>query len=298
MFLSATRAEERCHVATRTTVRGVIVARMTKLIAHISDVHLLGRPSSSRTVDPRAQLVSIGRPFDPPSRYWRFARALARAAEASADHVVLSGDLTELGRAHQFEEVAEALSDSAIPPERVTIVPGNHDRYDDPRAFERALEGVLAPWAKNAPDFPGKVIDLGTVCLLPLDVTIPQSVARSRGVFSRAMGEALTRRLATFRRAQRVAIVQHHPPVMRNPLVQWFHGLVGAEEERSLLDERVQVLHGHTHDATAEAIGGRANVLLGAPATVEDQDEAPRVNLYWVSDGGLEPVLMATRRAA
>lgn len=271
---------------------------MTKLIAHLSDLHLLGRPSSSRTVDPRTQLVSIGRPLDPPSRYRRFARALGRAAEARADHVVLSGDLTELGRAHQFEELAEALADSEIPPERITIVPGNHDRYGDPRAFDRAMDGVLAPWAKNASDVPGKVVDLGTICLLPLDVTISQSVARSRGVFTEVMAHALRRRLGTFRMSQRVAIVQHHPPIDRNPVVQWFHGLVGAELERSILDERVQVLHGHTHDAISEPVDGRAHTLLGASATVEDDDVLPRVNLYWVGDAGLEPVYLAKRHAA
>lgn len=270
----------------------------TRIVAHVSDLHLLGRPSSSRSVDPRAQLVSIGRPFDPPSRYRRFARALGRAAEARVDHLVVSGDLTELGRDHQFEEVAEALSDCGVSPDRVTIVPGNHDRYADPRAFEKALDGPLAPWAKNASAFPGKVVDLGSICLLPLDVTIAQSVARSRGVFSPAMAEALAKRLGTFRRAQRVAIVQHHPPVPRNPVVQWFHGLEGAELERPLLDERVQVLHGHTHDASMEPLDGRPNVLLGASATVDDSDVVPRVNLYWVGDAGLEPVQTGALRAA
>lgn len=273
-------------------------ANPTRLVAHLSDIHLLGRPSSSRTVDPRTQIVSIGRPLDPPSRYRRFARALARAAEVGADHVVISGDLTELGRPHQFEEVAEALADSEIDPQRITLVPGNHDRYADPHGFERAMNGVLAPWRKNASDHPGKVVDLGSVCLLPLDVTISQSVARSRGVFSQAMATALKTRLATFRASQRVAIVQHHPPILRNPVVQWFHGLVGAELERALLDERVQVLHGHTHDATTESLDGRDHVLLGAPASVEDHDSLSRVNLYWVTDAGLAPVHIASRYAA
>ncbi len=112
------------------------------------------------------------------------------------------------------------------------------------------------------------------------------------------MGHAVKRRLATFRQSQRVAIVQHHPPIVRNPLVHWFHGLVGADLERSLLDERVQVLHGHTHDAVSEPLDGRAHALLGASATVEDADDTPRVNLYWVGDAGLEPVYLATRYAA
>ncbi|MFO0612411.1 MAG: metallophosphoesterase [Polyangiaceae bacterium] len=271
---------------------------MTKLIAHISDLHLLGRSASSRAIDPRTQIVSVMRPVDPPSRYLRVLRALTLAISARADHIVLSGDMTELGRPHQFEELAEALSDAEIDGPRVTLVPGNHDRYDEPRAFERALAGPLRPWARQASEFAGKVVDLGTICLLPLDVTIPQSVARSRGVFTSDMAEALKKRLATFRRSQRVAVVQHHPPTTRAPVVHWFHGLQGADREREILDERVQILHGHTHAATTESIDGRDNALLGASATVDDPEGIARVNLYWVTDAGLTPVYMAKPIAA
>lgn len=262
---------------------------MSTLIAHVSDLHLLGRsPASMR--DPRARFVSLGRALDPEARAARCARALAQAAAAGADHLVVTGDLTELGHADAFHEVARALSSSGFAPQDVTIVPGNHDRYGEPSAFEDALNGVLAPWAKNAARAPGKVVDLGTVRLLPLDVTIVQSVARSRGRFTRAMADALAHRIGSFARGHRVALVQHHPPVVRNPVADWFDGLVGAEFQRELLDDRVQILHGHLHEASAATFDGRRHVLLGAPAAVEDEAHAPRVMLYAVGDAGLTPV--------
>lgn len=271
---------------------------MTRLIAHLSDLHLLSR-ASGRSADRRTRLVSIGRALDPDARFRRAVRALRRAFDAGARHLVLTGDLTELGGLDELAEVAEALSASGFAPDDVTMVPGNHDRYGDAAAFERALEGVLAPWAKNASCRSSvKVVDLGVVALLPLDVTIVQSVARSRGEFSAAMADAIARRLASFGRGRRVAILQHHPPVTRNAVAHWFDGLVGAELERGLLDERVQVLHGHMHEQSSESVEGRPHVLLGAHAAVEDEDAEPRVSFYEATDAGLAPARVRERIAA
>jgi hypothetical protein len=59
-------------------------------------------------------------------------------------------------------------------------------------------------------------------------------------------------------------------------------GLLTASQPAALL-------HGHTH-RLVDRVGalGHASVF-GAPATVDDEDGTPRVRLYDVREGGLEP---------
>src|SRR5690606_4954595 len=80
-------------------------------IAHLSDVHILD-PRTRRS-GPRyrfaTKLVSLGRAIDPRLRARKLARALAAAKAKGADHIVISGDLTELGDPTEFEHFAEVL---------------------------------------------------------------------------------------------------------------------------------------------------------------------------------------------
>ena len=109
----------------------VIVSRMieTYTIAHLSDVHL-------------SPIVG----FYP--KYWNVKRALgfanwqrgrsrvhqrevadqliADAKALRADHIVITGDLVNLGLPKEYEAALQWLN-SVGPPDRVTVVPGNHD---------------------------------------------------------------------------------------------------------------------------------------------------------------------------
>src|SRR6266487_2641590 len=121
-------------------------------IAHLSDFHLLEPDVRRRSVLERIRLgyLSLFRPLDAAARASRAARALVQARDTGFDHPVLSGDLTADGTPDQFEQVARVLLESRIDPAKVTLVPGNHDAYADPRAFERALEGPLRPFARGS----------------------------------------------------------------------------------------------------------------------------------------------------
>src|SRR5512146_3191055 len=106
-------------------------------IAHSSDLHLLEPDTSKRSPVERARLayLSMLRPLSRDGRLARFARALAAATLGGFAHLVISGDLTEDGKQGQFEELARVLAESDIAPEKVTLVPGNHDAYDAPDAW-------------------------------------------------------------------------------------------------------------------------------------------------------------------
>ncbi len=264
-------------------------------IAHLSDVHMLeSGPVASILQGLAIRFVSAGRAVDAHARVHRLERALRAAARAGADHVVVSGDLTEVGAPGQFEAFAAVLHDSGIPPENVTLVPGNHDAYSSGEAWRRALEGPLRAYRGTAADQDGKVVDRGDVAFLPIDVACPQPITRSAGELSAAAAAALESRFSDPGLAKKaLVVVQHHPPFEHDHGTwQWLDGLRGSSRLMAALARHthVQVLHGHLHKAVDRIIGLGKSRVLGAPATVEDPHGAPRVRLYDLRDGQLEAI--------
>jgi len=258
-------------------------------IAHVSDVHVLEtHPGASYGLDVR--FLSFGRRLDAQARVRKLVAAIVRAQACGAHHVVVTGDLTESGTDAQFETLAEALSPYS--PDRLTLVPGNHDAYGDGEAWMRALRGPLRRFRHTAAGEPGKVIDLGKAFLLPMDVTFPQPIARAAGLLTEPAARALDRRLADKTIAKKPQVVaQHHPPFPRIVRAwDWIDGLRGGDRMLDMLarHERMYVLHGHLHSAKDHTAK-----IFGAPAVVEDEDDKPRVRLYEARDSGLEAAGLA-----
>src|SRR5271165_7300302 len=130
-------------------------------IAHLSDVHMLdarpGRPRSGWSW--RHHFLSFGRPLDCVERRRKFAHALSAAHRVGATHVVISGDLTEVGSSAEFETLAEVLHESEFSPEHVTLVPGNHDLYSSPDGWRQAIAVPLSAFAPTSAGDPGLVLE-------------------------------------------------------------------------------------------------------------------------------------------
>jgi 3',5'-cyclic AMP phosphodiesterase CpdA len=103
----------------------------TLSFAHLSDPHL----TSPAGVAPRDLLGKRALGYLP----WRLRRrahhreavltALLRdLTERDVDHVVVTGDLTNLGFPAELAEARRWLT-RVGPPARLTVVPGNHDAY-------------------------------------------------------------------------------------------------------------------------------------------------------------------------
>lgn len=273
-------------------------------IAHLSDVHVLAvRPSSragASPVDLSTRFVSFGRVLDPEARLRKLGRALCAAREGGADHVVISGDLTELGTEAQLETFAEALHDSGIDPERITLVPGNHDAYTSEATWSRALAGPLAAFRRASAGAADavNVFQRDGVAFLPLDVSCHQNIMRAAGELSTAQLDALESCIASVRsRADAVVLVLHHSPFIHSTRAwHWLHGLRGAERLTDLLarHEDIHVLHGHLHHAVALAVPGSQRVrVFGASAVVDDADGDGNVRFYEVRGGILTAATLA-----
>jgi len=264
---------------------------MTTILAHLSDLHLLepGHVARSRSDRLRLAYLSFGRPLDAQARRERVRRALFAAR--TADHLVVTGDLTEDGTDAQLEALAQVLIEHGPAPERVTIVPGNHDAYTVGGAFERALDGPLRPYAETSR--PGSYVELDGAVVVAASSAVHQPVSRSAGSVDSAqvaaLGDAAADRGWLAGRALVVAL--HHPPLGHAlGVANWVDGLAEAGAMRAMLDAHphVHVLHGHAHRERDRAVAsGRAPQTLGAAAVV-DSDEPLR--LYAAGGGCVVPI--------
>jgi len=261
-------------------------------LAHVTDLHLVEPNYRARggSDSQRLYFLSAGRPIDADGRGERALSAF-QAAGRNAAHVVVTGDLTEDGSPAQFELLADLLERARLAPERVTLVPGNHDRYSQPDAFEQALLGPLQAYAASSCQ--GRRIELGRgAWLLPVSTAIPQSVLRSAGRMSDADLELIQQLAKEARRARKLALVaQHHPPQGFGPAAwNWIDGLLNAAAGRALLGahSKLHVLHGHTHKHQSQAFApGRPAQAHSGGAVVSRADN---VRFYQITRDALLPV--------
>ena len=104
---------------------------MRATIIHISDLHFHSYPqklsefNAKRILGATNLLIRRAREF-PLNR----AKLLVeRIQKMDWDHLVISGDITQLSLEKEFSLAREILDPLLIKSERVTVIPGNHDRY-------------------------------------------------------------------------------------------------------------------------------------------------------------------------
>lgn len=222
------------------------------LIAQISDLHLVedGHHERDRASWLRLRYLSFGRPIRPAARRLRVRKLLDRALRSGADHLVITGDLTEDGTPAQFESLAHVLAESGWAPSRVTLIPGNHDLYHHADGWREALEGPLARYAPTSEE--GRIIALADACIVPLWSAYHQHYLRSAGQISQGALDALSE-WASMKSHEwhTVVLAMHHPPVpYALSAFQWIDGLQGHEALRRVLakHDHLHVLHGHIHE--------------------------------------------------
>ena len=261
-------------------------------LAQLTDLHLLEDNYAERPIGPRARLsyLSFGRSLDPGERKERAARCLREVRTQGFDHLLITGDLTEDGDLAQFEVLAELLTESRIPPERVTLVPGNHDAYTDGGTYHEAMKGPLRDYAPTSEI--GATLRFRDATIVPVSTAFHQSVLRSAG----AIAEEELRNLASIAADPTLAdrplvFAQHHPPGRHFlPLFQWVDGLLEHNALSALFDRcpQLHVIHGHTHHKTNRSVRpGEAPRVFSAKAVV---DGTSPLRLYEASPGGLSPL--------
>jgi Icc protein len=260
-------------------------------IAHLSDLHLLETEHQQRDAAGRFRLsfLSFFRRLDQEERRARVRSALLAYKVSGAEHLVVTGDLTEDGTDAQFEVLAEILAESRIDPSAVTLAAGNHDGYCDAGAFDRALSGPLRAFAPTSR--PGSITVLDDLVIVPVSTVIKQPISRSAGLIAHEhlhWVDSLATRMRGKGRA--LAMAQHHPPFGHTmAAINWIDGLQNHHSVTGLLQRHseLHVLHGHRHRSSDHApVGDGTPRVFGATACVDHQ--AP-LRLYEACDGRLWP---------
>jgi hypothetical protein len=275
-------------------------------IAHVSDPHVLSRTGVEwRRILFNKRITGLANLVLRRGRVHRreYLLAVLAAAAAHADHVVVTGDITNLALESEYEE-SRRLLDGVAHSAEVTVVPGNHDIYLPSVARERRfshhfgafLQSDLPEFALGLPAGPFPVVKLrGPAAIIALSSAVPRPPFVAAGIVGGPQREALTRLLAHPEVARRTPVILiHHPPVDgRSRLARLRDGLVDAASLRSVLEPlaRGLVLFGHLHvrvRCLLRTAAGALDVVGASGAALDHPDSSIRAgfNLYEIDDDG------------
>lgn len=230
------------------------------LIAHLSDPHLGPTPPVrlSELISKRA----FGYLNWKRNRGLIYDNAVVDALVADiraqgADHIVVTGDIINLGLPAEFDEARDWLL-SLGSPQDVSVVPGNHDAYV-PGAFEalnRTWRDFMAGDEAGGPDFPF-VRRRGALALIGVSTAVATLPIMATGTVGEEQTIALERALADSDREGLFRIVLiHHPPVAGS--TRWHRRLTDAGRFRDVIARHGAelILHGHNHRMSIANLDG------------------------------------------
>lgn len=267
------------------------------LLAHLSDLHVFDGTGVNWTRYLNKRLTGVANLLGP-RRGGHSIPILERLVEdlleRGVDHVVVTGDLTNLSLEPEFER-ARAILAPLLSYERATLVPGNHDTYTRGSAKSRRFEAYF-----------------GDVLFRPADAVAYPILKTVEGVHIVGFKSALPRlpflatghissdqldRFEAFARDRgqegfTVGLVHHnlHPRSWRKNKM---HGMVNRDEvlERTSRAGMDLLLHGHTHAAHRFDHGGMAIIGCGSSTWSTTRPEhVARYNVYHIDEGALRQV--------
>lgn len=141
-------------------------------IVHLSDIHIW-RYSINPMKLWGKRAVGMAELFTGRAKKFRLERmedVVERVKSIEADHLLITGDLTTTALRHEFDQAREALEPLLGDPDRVSVLPGNHDRYTSHSVRTRAFERVFGEFSPGN-EFPWlRYLDERTA-ILALDAT-------------------------------------------------------------------------------------------------------------------------------
>lgn len=265
-------------------------------IAHISDLHVLNldgvswRQFANKRVSGAVNLLSFRRGAHPPEL---LVKLVDHLLERRYDHVVLTGDISNLALDAEFERARRELQRIGGP-DQLTVIPGNHDTYTLGAQRERRFQRWFGDWmgSEGGARFPF-VKRLGDVTLFGLDSTYWTMPFLSYG----RVGAAQRERLVESARDAAVSgtfkvVLLHHNLHERGRFSEATSRLRDREELATDLTAAGidLVLHGHSHRAHRyflDPAARRLPVVGCGSSTWDHRAHMARYNVYEVHQGSL-----------
>lgn len=225
------------------------------------------------------------------------------------DHIIVSGDLVNLGLPGEHQAALEWLK-TLGPPERVSVVPGNHDVYcrlwRDPgverwRAYMKS-DAAGATFAKEGERGFPYVRILGRLAIVGVNSAVPTPPFYAIGRIGEPQLAALAAVLERLgREGFRRLVVVHHPPLPGQADAR--RGLIDAGRlEQVLMQHGAElVVHGHNHidmRATRRGPGGPIEVVGIASASISrayKHEPLGRYNLVTLASDKPGPIVIVSR---
>lgn len=260
----------------------------TLRFVHLTDPHLTsldGVSFSDVRGKRRLGYLSWNRRRSHHHRPETLARLVEHMRSLNPEAVLLTGDLTQLGLASEFEQARAWLADLASCP--VLLVPGNHDFYRAdavPWMFEH-WSAALPGETHSIDDFPYRWSRAGVavIGLCSADPDIPFWSAGGR------LGAPQRERLRTMlqqTRDQLRFVLVHHPPV-RGLCARRKALLDDVALTRLLESEGVDiVLYGHVHRNAACVLNGGTRVFSTASASNGAADARAALRVFDIEGTG------------
>jgi 3',5'-cyclic AMP phosphodiesterase CpdA len=265
-------------------------------LAHLSDPHL--PPLPAPTLGELAGKRALG--------YLNWTRnrckvhrrevldALVSDMQAQApDHIALTGDLVNLALEAEFAPSLRWL-ESVGTPDRVTVIPGNHDAYA--RATRHRFAEVWRDYLASDDATAGGGVAFpslrrrGPLALIGLSSAVPTPPLMATGWLGQSQLDALERMLAGLAAEQAFRVLLVHHPLRSD---SWAKRLTDSPKLLALLKRHgvELILHGHDHVHSTIWIDGPAGKIpaIGVPsasAVAHGRHPAAAYNLFSIAREG------------
>jgi 3',5'-cyclic AMP phosphodiesterase CpdA len=227
----------------------------------------------------------------------RYLEAVLQAASC-ADHLVITGDVTNLALEGEYREACRLFGAAGT---EISIVPGNHDLYLSAISREGRFERYFGSFMRS--DLPDLQVRTaagafpfvrlrGPAAIIGLSSAITRPPFVTAGYLGQGQLRAFKAILEHPEVARRVPVILvHHPPVdSRDRLRRLHDGLADAASLRRLLTplHRGLVLFGH-HHTRMRCRYGALDVVGASGAALDHPDDSIRAgyNLYTIDAGGV-----------
>ena len=271
-------------------------------LAHISDVHLgpLPRTRLGQLMGKRL-LGYLNWQSGRKTRYRRTTREalIADMRAQKPDHIAVTGDLVNIALPGEFVQAQGWLQELG-PPDRVTVVPGNHDAYvpvPDAEGLGRWSDYMRGSDDEPREGRPGNlrfpfVRRLGEIALIGLSSALPTPPFMASGALDEAQIAALPGLLGALgaEGCFRVVLV-HHPPLPGQ--TSWRRALRNADALQDVLRAAGAelVLFGHNHVQSLDRLETEHGVcpVVGVPSASVARsglESLARYNLFHIARTG------------